>query len=342
MKKIYFTLFTLCASLVSVTAQTLTATNHNPVIGEILRTTDASTVSVSPGASGAGQTWNFSGVTINTVIASSTVVTTASTGSASAFPSAGLAISSATNNNSFYSGTATEYSYWGGNQTIGAFNLVLTYTSAAINAVYPMSLNTTSNVTTGGGISVAGNSGSFSGNSNIVADGTGTLVLPGRTFNNVLRVKNTQNINFTLLVSGVVNQVTYEYYEPTLSKIPLFSIAQSTLSSIAFGTSTQVAVYVNADYMQVGIKEQSKEVASLNIFPNPAKSSFNISLTNEKAETVNYEIMNALGQTVKRETLSTDKGEVKYAIDINSIPSGVYFVKVNVGNATSVKKLTIQ
>ena len=106
--------------------------------------------------------------------------------------------------------------------------------------------------------------------------------------------------------------------------------------------SSQSLVTINSDYLQVGIKEQSKEVASLNIFPNPAKSAFNISLTNEKADGVNYEIMNALGQTVKKETLSTEKGEVNYAIDISNIPSGVYFVKVNVGNATSVKKLTIQ
>lgn len=324
-----------------MTAQTLTATNHNPVIGEIIKTTDVSTISVIPGGAGTGQTWNFSSVTIGSISTTNTVVTAASTGSASSYPSAGLAVSGGTNN-SFYSTSSTDYKYWGGNLTIGPINLILTYTSSAVNAVYPMSYNVTNSVNIGGNINVSGNLGTFTGNSNIEADGTGTLVLPGRTFNNVIRVKNTQNISFNLLVAGTVTQISYEYYEPTLSKSPLFSIASSTLSSIAFGTSTQVAVYVNSDYLQVGINEQTKEISNLNLFPNPAKSNFNISLTNENAEPVSYEIINAIGQTVRNEKLSASKGESLYSIEATAIESGIYFIKVTVGNAVSVKKLTIQ
>lgn len=340
MKKLYFTFLTILSGLTVSIAQTLTATNHNPVLGEVYKTTDASTVGVTPGGTGSGQTWNFSSVTIGTINTTYSVVTAAATLSASLYPSSNVATSTGTFN-SFYSTSTNDYKYWGGNLTIGAFNIVLNYGSPALYAKYPMSLNSSTTAAVSGSISASGNNGTFTGNSSVVADGTGTLVLPGRTFNSVIRVANTQTLNFTLIVPGTVTQIVYEYYDPTKSKIPLFTINSSTITS-ALGTSTQVAVSVNADYLQVGIKEQTKEVADLNIFPNPAKSNFNIRLTNENADAVSYEIINAIGQTVRVENLASLKGESQYSIDSNNLESGIYFVKVKVGEAISVKKITIQ
>ena len=51
---------------------------------------------------------------------------------------------------------------------------------------------------------------------------------------------------------------------------------------------------------------------------------------------------NTLGQTIKKENLGSSKGLVNQSIDITNIEAGVYFVKVNVGYKSSVKKITIQ
>lgn len=337
MKKIYLSIFTAISVIFSSNAQTLTATNHNPLLGEIIKTTECSTTAINPGTSGTNQTYNFGAITIGTVNLTNTVVTSASTGSAASYPSSSVAISSGTNN-SYYTPTTTDLKFWGGNMTIGALNVVLTYTSNAVYAVYPMAYNTTNTVSVGGGINVSGNNGTFTGISSIVADGTGTLVLPGRTFNNILRVKNVQNLNFNLIVSGTVNQILYEYYDPTLSKNPILTVTNSTLASIAFGTSTLVAVTVNTDYLQVGVKESLKELTGVNIFPNPANTNVNIQLNGDINEAVNLEIINAIGQNVRKEIL-TNKSNL---VNVSELPSGIYFFKMSAGNAVTVKKITIE
>ena len=65
-------------------------------------------------------------------------------------------------------------------------------------------------------------------------------------------------------------------------------------------------------------------------------------MNNENAEVISYEMINVLGQIVRKENLGNSKGEVKFNIETSGIESGVYFVKVYAGNATSVKKITIQ
>lgn len=346
MKKLYFTLLSILSGLAFVTAQTLTVTNHAPTVGDIIKTTDASTAGVLPGGNGAGQNWNYSSITIGSANMTYSVVTAASTGSLSSFGSSSVSVSTGTTN-SFYSSSPTEHKYWGGNLVLGGLNAILTYTSAAVYAKYPMSLNTNTTATVGGTLTAASNNGSFNGTSTVSASGTGTLQLPGRTFNNVIKVTTTQILYYSVsVITGTVVQVVNEYYDPMLSKAPLFTINQSTIASIVVmppvQTSTQVATFVNTDYMMVGVKEQSKEISNLNIYPNPSKSNFNISLTNENAEVISYEMINVLGQSVRKETLGNNKGEVKYNIETSGIEAGVYFVKVNAGNATSVKKITIQ
>ena len=106
------------------------------------------------------------------------VVTVASTGSASIYPSAGVSIQTGTSN-AFYSSSAGSALYWGGNIKVGGQAITMAYTSAAPFALYPMTLGTTtsSNVV-GTNTSIAG-AGTFTGTSSVTGAGTGTIMLPG-------------------------------------------------------------------------------------------------------------------------------------------------------------------
>ncbi len=341
MKKLYFTILSAIFCL-GANAQTLTATNHLPTLGDLYRTTDASSLSLNAGPGGAGQTWNYTSATIGTTTTTYSVVTVASTGSTGSYPSADRAVQSATNSNSFYSYTGSNYNYYGGNLQVGAFALTFTYTSPATLFQYPMSLNSSVSNTVAGNINLSGNNGTYTGFNNTIADATGTLVLTGRTFTNVIRVVNTQTLNANIIVPVVVTQKLYEYYAISVSKSPIFSIATSTIASSLGTPSTQTFVTVNADYLFVGINENTKEVSDLNLYPNPAKTNFTLSFTNANAENASCEIMNAIGQTVRKESISSEKGLVKHNVNIENLESGIYFVKVMVGNSSSVKKITIQ
>ena len=67
-----------------------------------------------------------------------------------------------------------------------------------------------------------------------------------------------------------------------------------------------------------------------------------MSFTNANTENASYEISNALGQLVRKENMGNDKGIVKQNINIESLETGIYFVKVVVGNSSSTKKITVQ
>lgn len=345
MKKLYFFVLTFFAGL-SLNAQILTQGNNAPAIGDMFRTTDVSTVGVTSGAAGNGVTWDMSAVSIGTAITINTVVPVPSASTA-AFPSASVAVqNSVTSNYLFYSSSGTDLKLWGGSVTAGTVNVNLNYSSAAVLANYAMAYNSTASNTIAGTFYVPAFSisGTFNGTCSINADGLGTLALPTRTFTNVLRKKVTQELNLSVspFGSGTATLVTYEYFAPGLDKSSLFTIMTSDAIIPLLGTSSQTLVTVNSDYQYVGISENTNEITSLNIFPNPASNNFTLAFMNENAENVSVEIVNALGQLVKKEILENTKGLVKQNVNITGIEAGVYFVKTNVGSKSSVKKLTIQ
>lgn len=342
MKKIYFV---LAAAMLSVGAfaQTLTQANHAMSLGNMFSTKQCDSTGVTPGGNGPSQTWNYSTITIhNSTVKNFTAVTVASTGSASAYPSAAIAVSSGANGNSFYSSNATDYKYWGGDIVAGAIMAVLNYSSAASYARYPMSLTGSTVTAIGGTISASSNVGSFTGNCTVTATGSGALNLPGMTFPNVLKVTTAQVINFNLILPGVLTQITYDYYSPSGSKAPLFTINSSTMSS-GLGTSTQSNVAINSNYMLLGVKEQ-QDAATVNFeaFPNPASENINISFNNPSNESVSYEMINSLGQLVKSENIQAVNGNNKSQISLNGLESGLYFVVLKVGEKAAVQKITVR
>ena len=340
MKKIY-SLIAAAFCVSSLSAQTLTQANNAPIVGDVNSTVNCTTVGVNPGGTGAGQTFNLSGLSILTTTTVSNGVTVASTGSAAAFPSAGVAMQTGTAN-SFYSSTAGALSYWGGNLTIGGQAVTMTYTLPAMMN-YPVALASTNNGNIAGTAShpLAG-TGPFVGTSTVTGAATGTLMLPGGyNFNNALKVVSALVTNFTVTIgSGAYSMVKYDYYVPS-QKFPMASIITETIVSVA-GTTTETVVVVNTNYT-LGLKENASEnLKNVVVYPNPAKDNINLNFTNENAEEVSYQIINVIGQAVREQNIPAVKGETLYNVSLSGIESGIYFIKLNVGNKTSVNKITVQ
>jgi bacillolysin len=76
----------------------------------------------------------------------------------------------------------------------------------------------------------------------------------------------------------------------------------------------------------------SNETLDFNLYPNPTESRLNVSLSDENAT---FEIVNYLGQEIKKGKLSQD------GIDVSELNAGVYFLKVN-RNQQSVSKKFIK
>lgn len=340
MKKIY-SLIAAAICVGSINAQTLTQANHAPIVGDVFQTVDCSSVGINPGGVGPAQTWNYSAMTVLTNTVTNTGVTVASTGSASTYPSASVAIQSGTAN-AFYSSGLSFLRYYGGDIKVGGQSVTMGYSTPAYYCAYPMTLGTTTNSSVSGTLTSIAGPGTFAGTSTVTGSGTGTLMLPGGYNFNALKVTNVTILSFTTgLGNGTYAQVKNDYYS-ALSKYPLLSITNETISSLA-GTTTETVVTINNNYKTVGISEAANSTLSnVVLYPNPAKDNINVSFVNENAENVSYQIVNVIGQTIRTQNIPAVKGETLYNVNLNGIESGVYFIKLGVGNKTSVTKITVQ
>ncbi|MBP7810407.1 MAG: T9SS type A sorting domain-containing protein [Bacteroidia bacterium] len=354
MKKLYFTVLSFFASLTLVNSQVLLQqSNHAPVSGDMYQVIQIDSTGINPGASGSSAVWTFTTPNTRTLAVTNNYTTVASVASGSLYPSATVV---ETNNNTknFYSSSSSVFNFWGGNFTALTQSVDYYFSTPAIYMVYPMAYGTsTSSPAFSGSLKSGANNGTISnGNSNIAADGMGTLNLPGRSFPNALRVKTYTYFDYSIpafFATGNIEQFTWDYYTqlanyPSTKLFPLFRIITSTItvSTPTNVVQTSTIVLLNKDYQYVGINENSSEVSELNLFPNPATNNFSLVFVNENAQQVTVEISNALGQLVRKENLENTKGLVNQSVNIEGIEAGVYFVKVNVGAKSSVKKLTIQ
>lgn len=345
MKFLYLT--TICALFsLSAGAQILTQSNHAPAQGDSRELYQCDSLNVMPGASGAGASWNFTSVVSHTNILKT--FTTNPTSSATYSPANVIQFSSGSDA-SYYKSTSTDLKYQGGAIAITTVvaNLVYGPSSGAIRGVYPMSLNTASTSTIGGTIAftVSGVpiSANFTGNSNVIADGSGTLSLPGGSaaiFTNVIRVATSQTLNFTVQfppATGTLTEIRYDYYSVGV-KAPLLSIQNSTIISPA-GNPTQSLVYMQKDYMDpaLGINEKKAATISLSVYPNPATSFIN--LTTESAQAKEALIYDVTGKLIDRQ-IFTD-GKIK--LDVTSYSNGLYIYKVTNASGQNLKtgKLTV-
>ncbi len=319
MKKTLLSLFSILS--VAVTAQTLTYANHAPAWGNIPYTIEqCDSLGVTPGSAGAAQTWNFA---VTNPKAARTYTTSNTLPNNSSYPNANVSVYSALNDVSYYFSDNNSLKYYGGNLVINAYDLTVKYAQPAILAVYPMSLNTTTTAAISGTISLVlfgfPVNPTFTGTSTVTAEGTGTLVLPAKTFNDAVRVKTSQLLSAS---GATVNLVNYDYYSVSTSKAPMYSIQTSTIMASGQPTNTQTITTVQKGYQFVGIHEVQSSKIELTVFPNPATTSINFSTSNlDAAKVIAFDVA---GNIVATETMEMGKGKM----NTSSLSNGIYLYSV--------------
>ncbi|MBL7895034.1 MAG: T9SS type A sorting domain-containing protein [Bacteroidia bacterium] len=331
MRKIYTLFFGVLLFNTAVKAQiTLTKATNEPVIGDVDNRQTMDTVNAIPNNSGSGQVWDFSTLTTGTAAAvANTYTTPSSVPGGTAHPTATIAQTDGTSPR-FFKTTATTFEMLG----MTTSSVTLTFTNTAVMANWPIAFNYANNDPVGGTLVSAFGGGTFSGNLVGTAPGSGTLLLPGRTYNNVLQVITYMNLTATIATSlipitATLNVTNYQYYDAS-QKFPLLNVNITRINSLA-GNQVTTTVDVNNN-IYAGINEYNLD-NSLVIYPNPASNNINIQLSNSKSAKV--EIINQFGQVVKTVNIESNNDN----INISELSSGVYFVKTLSENKTSVKKL---
>ena len=343
MKKIYTLAFSILTTLFANAQYQLTSVNAAPQAGDFYNYEALDTTGLKAGPGGAAVTWDFSSATIGTSKSTQSYIAASGTTYASNYPTATVAIQS----------SSTAFAYY--SVTTGGFYNVGSQSSATSRTIFSDDLllqkfpfdytNTFSDVykghNAGGGIP-----DSIFGTTSGVADGYGTLKLPGGIiYNNAMRVVVTQNDIDSLLgfVGLHFSYKTYYWYVVT-QRNPVFYIQYfSTYTSQTPNTVNKNKTVVMS-YTPSAVEELNENAIQSLVYPNPVNTggavvSFN--LKNDGATTI--AVVNTLGQSV----ISLNKGNLSVGsyteqVDVSGLEKGIYFIKIQSGiNATS-SKLIVQ
>lgn len=86
------------------------------------------------------------------------------------------------------------------------------------------------------------------------------------------------------------------------------------------------------DYYSFGVKE---------MYPNPAADVANIVITNNETSMVNINITDMIGRSVSSSNYRVNAGENNVALNVETLPEGVYFYTVTKGTSSVTRKLII-
>ncbi|HQQ94701.1 MAG TPA: T9SS type A sorting domain-containing protein [Bacteroidia bacterium] len=115
------------------------------------------------------------------------------------------------------------------------------------------------------------------------------------------------------------------------------------ISNTHWFDAAELTFYLGAPPAWVSISENAMEAAETSmLYPNPATNSTQLALSIKEETRIGIAVYNLMGQMVKAFVADGQKGENQINIDLNGLERGVYMVKVNVGNASSTKKLIVE
>lgn len=336
MKKHLLSLFTAALLLIcsgSIAQQTLTASGINPQIGE--NYSWVVTSYMNPGNPGANQTWDLSSMSGTTTTYS--YLASASTPQGSLFPNANIAIQMSAGNGYMYLKTSSSALQLYG---VSSSSINMSYSNPEDMLHFPFSFGNNYSDYWAVQFQNSGYACYRFGNTSVTADGWGTLITPGGTFTNAMRVHYVQDYKDSMNI-GIPYVITYNndeyiwYKEGTHIQLATVYTLTTSVSGNTTGGS-----YVSAN---VGIDENKVMPLSTRLFPNPASDNLNIEFSLPLNQKVEARLYNTLGQQILPSYEANGNiGENTINIDIAELEEGFYLARIFLdGNVASSQRFII-
>ena len=227
----------------------------------------------------------------------------------------------------FYGKNASAYTQWGLGASVSGLPLGMVNTPKDTLYRFPLDYMNVGNTSSTFAATVPG-IGYYGGERNRIdtVDGWGTLTTPYGTFS-VLRVKSvvneTDSIFLTSLGFGlsfpVPERVEYKWLANG-KKVPLLQINTSG------GIINQVIYRDSLRSVVTGVKNVTAAEDFVTLFPNPATNMLNVGC-NPRDEIRTLCIFNLAGLKLSERTLEKNNQTVQ--LDISTLASGIYFLKVS-------------
>jgi hypothetical protein len=125
------------------------------------------------------------------------------------------------------------------------------------------------------------------------------------------------------------------------------TVVQYTIGDVLVTTIENAPLLITQGFQQpeVAGNETALEIPFVNsfiVYPNPAAGSTNLEFDLIKDGTVNVQLVNNAGQTLRNLPLKMLAGKIKYSLSLGGLSSGLYYVVLRAGSRSYSEKLVIQ
>lgn len=292
----------------------LTSATHLPQAGDFYTVGNSSFSNA--GTSGAWQTWNFSSATFWGTSTFS-VEPSASHALSANVPFANTQITTA-GVSKFYNCSASGIEYYGSTYTPAM--LADTLSDPEKHLQFPFQYNDVYTDSFSGGQDQGGSMHYLYGTSTVSGDGSGTLIVPGNSYGNVLRVHRVSVWKDSSAQNVVTYNGDYFYWYQSASTYPLVQIWNVNSST---GGLSSGSMFLDTVWQSV----TEKNIRSVSIRPNPVGDKLVVELPN--IDERNYQIF--VSDVAGREVFCAS-GEVsaenKLELATSALSAGVYTLRV--------------
>ncbi len=335
MKKTLLSFAAAVCSFAAFAQPTLTAATNTPVAGDIFNGRICDTTGVTPGASGASVTWNFSTLhaTSQDTIA---YMACSSTPHCDSFIISNLASFDNTTYQ-YYLNSAS--SMTGIGQVDAAGTSYVHLTNYLDQMYYPCTYLSTHVDTAIGHFVASGYPVSLRILDSFKADGYGTLTLPTGTRTNVLRIHMITYTTDTAIVLSfpIISNSRSESYLwfDTGYHSPLLMLGLDTVGAVPLHV-TSAKFYTHGAVL--GTNTLTTDNSTMEVFPNPATENITVKFNAATSENVSVKLTDLLGREVASASQITNNSAT---IPVSGLSAGLYLVQVINGNERTTRKVVV-
>ena len=315
------------ATLLATAQPTLTRDGNGPGPGDTYRWRFSEYV--APGASGSGQTWDMSGLTTDSIMDVS-LVEPMTTPAGASFPTATVA--EVSDGSTVYFRVGSDGVHMLGYEAEGD---AMVYSDEGRYLLFPCTYQTDWSDTYEGSFTSEGITIEQSGNITGEVDGYGTLILPGATYNDVLRVHWVQEQEDVFPLFTLSTVFDSHLYYMAGRPYPLVQTLTTTTSIMGNVTVMQRTQWTEG----VGTSVPEADAAAPVLYPVPAQGEVNYRLP-EQLGPARITIMDATGRVVMERRTDGDRRAGR--IDTGSLAPGLYtFTAMDVAGTRSVARFVV-
>lgn len=151
------------------------------------------------------------------------------------------------------------------------------------------------------------------------------------------KIQPGQTVSLDPSIAGASYQWSTGAVTPTIT-ISQPGVYQVTITR-ANGYRTKEVAVVRASSP---VSDPAEQMSHFRLFPNPAAGQFTVEINTDTPGEVEFDLLNGVGQTVRREVVATGQGLLVRTFDCTQLPAGAYALRVRANGQLRYARVAVQ